>query len=218
MRWIFATVVALTFWLGQPVDAQERQSEVIGVFESDPGDICVVSEVNNESVWPGNTLVITSGDESVTLEGVEDNPDSSFGASIVSDGVVVATVYFDVFTSLEVTAVCSPPPPETTTTTEEETTTTTEEETTTTVTVVDCIESPGVAGCPETTTTSEPDEPTTTSTVPDDPTTTTSEPVEECGPDELACTGVESAAVAAAAGLLLGGGAALIVLRRVTLR
>jgi len=142
----------------------------LGTFETTPGDVCVVTDQNNSSAWPGNVLVIDNGGSIVTLDQVEDEPDTSFSVRLVSNGTIKISVEAEVFSSLEVAVDCTPPPPPTTPTTEP----------TTVVTPPEPTPPP---------TTPPPTPPPTTPPPTPPPTTPTTPPDRDCGPDKLACSG-----------------------------
>lgn len=194
-----STIIALflLFGLAWPAAAQEVVAvgtvETVGTPENPAS--CVVTTANNESVWPGNVLILSGAGVVTRVGAVEDVAQTVTSTHILSHGLVAGTVELAEGnrTSLEFSVACTVI--ETTTTTEEETTTTSEPE-------------------EETTTTTEPDEPTTSSppppptTQPPPPPTvsTTTPPDPGCPDNGLACTGTDSRVLlASAAGLLVLG-------------
>lgn len=136
------------------------------------GNRCTATAVeagNNESVHPGNTLLVVSGGETAVLLDVERAAGVSTGPSnsiTLSEGV---GVYLDLgpdgvySAELKVTLQCSPPETTTTSTTVQETTTTTIEQTTTTVPdTTSTTIGQTTTTAPETTSTTEPEQTTTT--------------------------------------------------------
>jgi len=191
-----STIIALflLFGLAWPAAAQEVVAvgtvETVGTPENPAS--CVVTTANNESVWPGNVLILSGAGVVTRVGAVEDVAQTVTSTHILSHGLVAGTVELAEGnrTSLEFSVACTVI--ETTTTSEEETTTTSEDVTTTT----------------------EPDEPTTSPPPPPPPTqppppptvTTTPPPDPGCPDNGLACTGTNSGLfLVAGAGLLVAG-------------
>jgi hypothetical protein len=193
MNRLFVVMALLLLVFTMPAGAQTEKP--IGEWETAPGEQCNLVDGNNDSVWPGNVLVIRDGEAVYEVAGVEDEPGVVIDFSFVAQSsLVTAAVRYEKWSSLDVVLECAPVPstttttaPEPTTSTVPEPTTTTtvpEEETTTTKITVDCVLVRNGDGCVSTTTTTEPPPPDST-------TTTTIN--ENCPPDGLACTGSEAA-------------------------
>ena len=106
-RALFVAVLISTVLVSR-AEAQDRVP--LGEFETEVGAECTVTTANNQSVWPGNVLVLTSGESTIETSGVEEEPGLQFEVEIVSDGLVSAFVVVAPGnqTSLEITMVCQP--------------------------------------------------------------------------------------------------------------
>lgn len=230
MRYRFGAVLALTTILltisltaiaAPPIDGGGNVT-VGGGFIQDPGTYTLASEptgnmagrdclitaavTNNESVWPGNTLRVETGNDTLTLDNVEDVS----GTDIAGSNQMILGPTIDVILEVAdgssltaiVTWVCFSP----TTTTEPPSDTTTTTSTTipssTTTTMTDSTTTSTLGS-----TTTVPN-PSSTSTVPAPSTTV---PTPPSTPPELPFTGPEHIALGAVvASILVGGGVRLV--------
>ena len=110
---IIIMVALLAALLISPADSAEPGDLIdLGTFAAEPGDLCTVVTDNNESVHPGNELIIETGNDQTRVPAVEDEPDTITATNIDAGGPITLTVVLgpdQTITSLEAVVTCEPP-------------------------------------------------------------------------------------------------------------